>query len=119
LILGNFPEDELAVIYNGAIVTVYPSLYEGFGLPIIESMACGTPVICSNVSSMPEIAGSAAVLFDPKNLDQLVECLRLVIYNEPIQKELKAKGLMRAKNFTWRKVCNKVYPLLNDLESVK
>ena len=96
-------DEELAIAYSNAVALVYPSLYEGFGLPIVEAMACGCPVITSNVSSMPEVAGSAALLVDPENTTELAEALRSVILNQDLSASLRAKGLRRATHFSWDK----------------
>jgi glycosyltransferase involved in cell wall biosynthesis len=94
-------DQELAVIYSNALALVLPSLYEGFGLPIVEAMACGCPVITSNVSSLPEVAGSAALLVDPRNCATLVDAIRCVILNPMYRARLRAQGLLRARDFSW------------------
>lgn len=104
VIFTGFIEDRfLPVFYNACDVFVYPSLYEGFGLPTLEAMSCGTPVITSNTTSIPEVVGDSAVLIDPLNLDEISAALCNVLNNECIREELKVKGLNRAKNFSWRK----------------
>ena len=90
-------DQELAVIYANALALVFPSLYEGFGLPIVEAMACGCPVITSNVSSLPEIAGSAALLVDPHDTAALLEAIRCVILDPTNRARLRAQGLLRAR----------------------
>jgi len=100
--LGPVPEANLPALYSGATLFVFPSLYEGFGLPVLEAMACGTPVICSNTSSLLEVAGQAAVLVDPLNVGALTEALRRVLTDEALRAELRAKGLERAAQFTWK-----------------
>jgi glycosyltransferase involved in cell wall biosynthesis len=92
---------ELAGAYSNAVALVYPSLYEGFGLPIVEAMACGCPVVTSNVSSIPEIAGSAALLVDPNDAKGLAEALGSVILRQDLRASLRAKGLRRATEFSW------------------
>jgi glycosyltransferase involved in cell wall biosynthesis len=101
--LGDVPEHDLPGIYNGAHVFVFPSLYEGFGLPVLEAMACGTPVVCSNSSSLPEIVGDAAVTLDPQDKDGWVAALSEVLENEGLHGELKAKALVQAGRFSWEK----------------
>lgn len=96
-------DEDLALLYASADALVYTTLYEGFGLPIIEAMASGTPVITSNVSSMPEIAGGAAVLTDPTNVDKIQKNLEDLLLDKEKQSELITKGLKRAKDFSWEK----------------
>ncbi|MBC9784850.1 glycosyltransferase family 4 protein [Heliobacterium chlorum] len=101
--LGFVNVDELPWIYNGASVFVYPSLYEGFGLPPIEAMACGTPTLVSNVSSLPEVAGDGALLFSPIRTEQLSELIYAVLTDPELAAELGRKGLQRARCFSWRR----------------
>ncbi|MGB9300157.1 MAG: glycosyltransferase, partial [Anaerolineae bacterium] len=89
-------------IYNGAEVFVFPSLYEGFGLPVLEAMACGTPVVCSNTSSLPEIVGDAAICLHPQDRGAWVAALTELLENQQLRAELKAKGLARAARFSWQ-----------------
>ena len=100
---GYVEEEDLPALYNGASLFVFPSLYEGFGLPVLEAMACGTPVITSNTSSLPEVAGDAAILVDPENVEAIVEAMRRVLADRALAAELQAKGLERAKQFTWER----------------
>jgi glycosyltransferase involved in cell wall biosynthesis len=100
---GYVPEEDLPILYNAADLFVYPSLYEGFGLPPLEAMACGTPVITSNVSSLPEVVGGAGVMVDPNCVDGLAKELNEVLKNDDLRKDLRAKGLERAKMFSWNK----------------
>ena len=96
-------------VLGAATAFVFPSLYEGFGLPVLEAMACGTPVICSNTSSLPEVAGdpsagagpSAALLVDPLDTAALADALRLVLTDDGLRAELRRRGLARAARFTW------------------
>ncbi len=95
---GRVSRDELVRLYQGAGALVFPSLYEGFGMPVLEAMACGCPVACSNVTSLPEVAGDAARLFDPRNVDDITAALDEVLeHPEPWI----ARGLERAQAFTW------------------
>jgi glycosyltransferase involved in cell wall biosynthesis len=103
-----FVEDEdLAELYRGARLFVYPSLYEGFGLPIVEAMASGVPVITANTSSMPEVAGGAAVLIDPRSPEALAAAMASVLGDATLSEELRRKGLARAREFSWDAVARK------------
>jgi len=102
--LGRVPDADLAALYAAATVFVFPSLFEGFGLPVIEAMACGTPVICSNVTALPEVAGDAAVLFDPAppaGAPSLRSALERVLGDAELRQQLSEKGLRRAAHFSW------------------
>lgn len=105
------PDEELPLLYSSAQVLVYATLYEGFGLPILEAMACGTPVLTSNISSMPEVAGNAAILVDPKNVDKIHENIMQVSEDNDLRKELIEKGLKRVKEFTWENAAQKTVNL--------
>jgi glycosyltransferase involved in cell wall biosynthesis len=104
---GFVEDDDLPDLYRGAQMFVYPSLYEGFGLPVLEAMACGTPVITSNRSSLPEVAGDAALLIDPTRPDDLAAAMSAIMSNAALHEELRWKGLARAKEFTWEAVARK------------
>jgi glycosyltransferase involved in cell wall biosynthesis len=95
--------DDLPTIINQAIALVFPSLWEGFGLPILEAMACGTPVITSNLASMPEVAADAAILVDPYDVNQIADAMRMVAEDFQLRAELKQAGLTRARQFSWEK----------------
>jgi glycosyltransferase involved in cell wall biosynthesis len=92
---------ELPVIISHAIALVFPTLWEGFGLPILEAMACGTPVITSNVSSIPEVAGDAAILVDPTNVDEIADAIASVVNRSELRQDLRSRGLERVKQFNW------------------
>lgn len=85
----------------------FPSLYEGFGIPVIEAFACGTPVITSNTSALPEVAGDAAILVDPYDTDQLVQALETALSDEPLRQTLISKGLKRVREFSWAETARK------------
>ena len=95
---------DMPALYAGADVTVFPSLHEGFGLPILESMAVGTPVITSNVYSMPEVAGGAALLVNPKSVDEIKDALVKLLTNQELATELREKGKKNAQLFSWEKM---------------
>jgi glycosyltransferase involved in cell wall biosynthesis len=101
---GYVDDIDLPFIYNGATCFVYPSLYEGFGIPVLEAMACGVPVITSNVSSMPEIAGDAALLVDPIDADGLCTAMCKLIEDNVLRHTLGEKGIARARDFSWEKM---------------
>jgi glycosyltransferase involved in cell wall biosynthesis len=99
--LGFQPYETLTAFYRLARAFAFPSLYEGFGLPPLEAMACGTPVVTSDVSSLPEVAGDAAILVDPRSPESIAEGLHRALSDEPLRRELVAKGLARARHFSW------------------
>ncbi|MFN4955028.1 MAG: glycosyltransferase family 4 protein, partial [Aphanizomenon sp.] len=101
--LNYVPYNELPIIINQAIALVFPSLWEGFGLPVLEAMACGTPVITSNISSLPEVAGDAAILINPYNIEEITAAMKIIINDSETRKQLSEKGLKRANQFTWEK----------------
>jgi glycosyltransferase involved in cell wall biosynthesis len=101
--IGFADEADLPTLYSGAFCCAIPSLYEGFGLPVLEAMACGAPVITSNVSSLPEVAGDAAVMIDPYDLDGLIHALKQLLDDKALHTSLVSKGYERAKLFTWEK----------------
>ncbi len=96
-------EEDKPAVYSGASVFVFPSLYEGFGLTPLEAMSCGTPVICSNRTSLPEVVGDAAISLDPENLHEMVEAMHSVLTNSELRADLRARSLQRAALFSWRK----------------
>ena len=93
----------MPALYSAADVFAFPSLYEGFGLPVLEAMACGTPVIASNTSAIPEIAADTGILFDPYDTRGLTEAIVRVLDNAELRAEMRANGLERARRFTWQK----------------
>lgn len=101
--LDYVPYDDLPKIISGAIALVFPSLWEGFGLPVIEAMACGTPVITSNLSSLPEVAGDAAILIDPYNVAEITDAMQAIANNAGLRSHLSQLGLQRATQFSWEK----------------
>ena len=100
VVLGHVPEDEMVALYSGARLFVLPSLHEGFGLPLLEAMACGTPVICSNVGALPEVVGSAALLFDPTKPEEIADAARRVLDDTALQARLIAEGHSRVRRFS-------------------
>jgi glycosyltransferase involved in cell wall biosynthesis len=100
---GYVEEADLPALYNGAALFAFPSLYEGFGLPVLEAMACGTPVVTSSSSSLPEVAGDAALLVDPYDIAALADAMRRVLEDSALAAALRVKGLERARQFTWER----------------
>jgi glycosyltransferase involved in cell wall biosynthesis len=113
--LGYLSDDMLAILYRLASVFVFPSLYEGFGLPPLEAMACGTPVVTSNVSSLPEVAGDAALLVDPYDIGSIVEGLRRVLTTPALADEMRRRGLIRAREFSWEQSVGKTHRLYQEI----
>jgi len=101
IFLGPVAEADLPTLYAGAMLFVFPSLYEGFGLPVLEAMACGTPVICSNVSSLPEVAGDAAIQVDPLDVDALATAIGRVLGDAALRDEMRQRGSAQAARFSW------------------
>lgn len=109
------PEEDLSGIYNAADLFVYPSSYEGFGLPPLEAMACGTPVITSNTSSLPEVVGDAGLMVDPDEVDALAEAMYEVLSNDSLRKELSDKGSKRARMFNWNDTARKTLKIYEEV----
>ena len=100
---GYVDEESLACLYSNALALVFPSLYEGFGLPLLEAMACGCPVICSDAASLPEVAGNAALLIDPSEFEDLAVAIDKVVSDSGIRMDLIQKGFERAAQFSWER----------------
>jgi glycosyltransferase involved in cell wall biosynthesis len=116
--LGYLPEETLAVMYRLAGVFVFPSLYEGFGLPPLEAMASGTPVVTSNVSSLPEVAGDAAQLVDPYDPEAIADGIYRVLTDVDLRCELRRRGLARARQFSWEKSVRRVREIYGEVADV-
>jgi glycosyltransferase involved in cell wall biosynthesis len=99
---GYVPESDLPLLYTDALCFVYPSYFEGFGLPPLEAMSCGTPVITGNRTSLPEVVGDAALMVDPFNEEAITDALRLMIQDTELRHDLSRKGLEQARRFNWR-----------------
>ncbi len=112
LFTGFVPNADLPMLYAAADLFVFPSLYEGFGIPILEAMASGIPVVCSNTSSMPEVAGDAALFFAPQNADEMVLAMLRVIRDPDFKKEMVRKGLDWARQFSWKKTAEQTLQVL-------
>lgn len=101
-------DEDLATLYSGATAFVFPSIYEGFGIPVLEAMACGTPVITGNISSLPEVAGEAAILVDPTEVDAIGDALATLATDEGMRAQLIAAGKERAAMFTWERAATEL-----------
>jgi glycosyltransferase involved in cell wall biosynthesis len=116
--LGYVDDDDIPVLYNGAEMFVYPSLYEGFGFPVLESFACETPLVCSSATSIPEIAGNAALIVDATAPDKIAKGILSILRDEELRKNLIEKGKNRVKEFTWERCAkNTMDVYLKTLES--
>ena len=109
---GLVPESKLPALYRGARALIFPSLYEGFALPVVEAMACGTPVVTSNVSAMPEIAGDATLLVDPSSVQQIVDAIQQIMSDTSLREQLRERGIARASQFSWARTAAGVQALL-------
>jgi glycosyltransferase involved in cell wall biosynthesis len=112
---GFVPDQTLAILYRLAKVFVFPSLYEGFGLPPLEAMASGTPVITSNVSSLPEVVGDAALLIDPYEPDALADAMARVLSDPALQEDLRARGYARVREFSWERSVRRVREIYGEV----
>lgn len=106
--LGFVPTEDLSILLSGALVFIQPSLWEGFGIPAVEAMATGVPVIVSNVSSLPEVVGKAGLLVDPYSLDQIEQAIRLVITDKKLRQKYSREGTVQAQRFSWDKMARVV-----------
>lgn len=116
---GYVEDNDTAVLMKGAEIFIFPSIYEGFGLPPLEAMACGTPVITSNVSSLPEVVGNAAITVNPFSTDEISDAIEYISLNENIKKELSEKGLQQAQKFTWENSANILLSVYKELLNSK
>jgi glycosyltransferase involved in cell wall biosynthesis len=109
---GLVPETKLPSLYRGSEALIFPSLYEGFGLPILEAMGCGTPVVTANVSAMPEVAGDAALLVDPTSVEQIARAMEQIVSDTTLRQNLRRKGLTRSAEFSWANTVARVHQLI-------
>ena len=115
VLTGYAPDADLPALLSGAVAFVFPSLYEGFGFPVIEAMSCGTPVVCSNASSLPEVAGEAALLVDPVDVAALAAALGRVAADEGLRRELSERGLRQASRFSWRQSARQALEVMEEV----
>lgn len=113
--LGYVEQEDMPLLYNAASFFVYPSLYEGFGLPVLEAMSCGKAVITSNVSSLPEVAGDAGLLIDPYNTRELCEAMLRLIGDISFRKSIEEKALLRSKAFSWDRMSRETIKVYEEL----
>lgn len=112
IVLTDYVTDEdLVRLYNAAECFVYPSFYEGFGIPPLESMACGTPVAVSNATALPEVVGDAAILFNPFDVENITEAINKLMTDEALKNMLREKGLVRRNNFSWNESSKLIYDI--------
>lgn len=117
---GFVNDDDLPLLMNAADLLVFPSLYEGFGIPPLEAMACGTPVTASNTSSIPEVVADAALLFDPYNVEEMSAAMYKVLTDEQLQGKLRQKGFERVRQFSWEKAARETLAVYEEVcKSVK
>lgn len=111
--LGLISDAHMPSLYRGAEALVFVSLYEGFGLPVLEAMACGTPVVTSNTSALPEIAGDAAILVDPTCVEQIVESIERIVCDMSLRQQIRDKGLLQAAEYSWERTIAKVRTVIS------
>lgn len=112
---GRVSSEDLHALYAGASVFVFPSLYEGFGMPVLEAMASGAPVVTSNTTALPEVAGDAALLVNPESPDELGEAVTRILQDEPLRRSLQAKGKERVKQFTWDRTARQTFGVYREI----
>ncbi|MCK9477194.1 MAG: glycosyltransferase family 4 protein [Candidatus Muirbacterium halophilum] len=113
---GYVDDETLINYYKNAELFIFPSLFEGFGIPPLEAMSCGCPVLASDLASIPEVCGDAAVYFDPYNIDDIADKIKTVIENEKLQKDLINKGFENIKRFSWEKSAKKIYKTIREIK---
>lgn len=119
IVIGYISQNLLPNLYRGATLFVYPSLYEGFGLPVVEAMACGTPVIALNVTALPEVIGDAGLLVEPGNIDGLIDSILRILGNKETRDKMIKKGLHRAQEFSWWKCAQQMLEIYGQCFSKK
>lgn len=113
---GRIDDDELISLYSNAVCFIYPSLYEGFGIPPLEAQACGCPVVCSNAASLPEVCGDSVIYFNPYSVKDMRDKILSVLNDEILQNELRTKGFNNIKRFSWKRSVEQVIEILRSLE---
>lgn len=115
--IPNVDDLDLSALYSGASVFVFPSLYEGFGLPPLEAMACGAPVVCSNAASLPEVVGDAAILVNPHHVDEIATAIHRVLANDALRDELRTKSIIHAAKFSWERTARETFAVYGKVTS--
>ncbi|MGA7924720.1 MAG: glycosyltransferase family 1 protein [Candidatus Sulfotelmatobacter sp.] len=115
VLTGHMPDEQVPGLYAHASMLVVPSLYEGFGFPVLEAMATGTPVVCSDTSSLPEVAGDAAIFFPPHDRYALASAIENLIQNPSIAEQLRRKGFERARQFTWQRTAEQTIAIYREV----
>jgi glycosyltransferase involved in cell wall biosynthesis len=118
ILTGYVPEKDLPALYSGAVCFVYPSFFEGFGLPLVEAMKCGVPVIAGDRTSPPEVVGQAGLLVDPFDVRALASAIERLIVNSDFRNELRVKGLDRAREFDWRETARRTLEIYREVVGV-
>jgi len=116
-VFKNMPIPDIVNIYNSADIYVFPSFLEGFGIPVIEAMACGVPVVSSNSSSLPEVLGEAGLYFDPHDHQELADLIQNLLSDNSLKRTMIERGLKRAKSFSWKSSGMDLYRMLVDLDA--
>ncbi len=116
IFLGYIPIEDMPILLSGADVLVFPSLYEGFGLPLLEAMACGCSVVTSNLSAMPEVVGDAGILVDPYNTEEIVGAIEKIVTDPELRNRMCKKGLERARGFSWKKTATETLKVFESLK---
>lgn len=112
--LGFIPTAELKILLSGAAAYIQPSLWEGFGIPVVEAMATGVPVLVSNDSSLPEVVGKAGLLFDPYSVDQIEQAIRTIVADNKLREKYSKAGIIQAQKFSWDKMAEIVLKVFGD-----
>jgi glycosyltransferase involved in cell wall biosynthesis len=113
--IGHVSDSALPAVYAAADLFVFPSLYEGFGLPVLEALACGTPVVCSNTAALPEVAGDAALTVDPLDVEALADAMERLLGDSALRGVLRARGLQRAREYTWSRTAQETLLVYKNL----
>ncbi len=113
--VGHVPAEDLQSLYSSCSLFAFVSLYEGFGMPVLEAMACGAPVICSNTSALPEVAGDAALLVDPTSMEAIANAIVKVLSSDDLREDLRRRGRIRARGFTWERAAGELLEVYAEL----
>ncbi|MCK4602637.1 MAG: glycosyltransferase family 4 protein, partial [Phycisphaerae bacterium] len=116
LLTGHVEDEHLPALYSGATAFVYPSLYEGFGLPPLEAMACGVPVVAANQTALPEVVGRAGIMVDPYDPDAIADGVRQIVAKEGLREDLIRCGQQRARQFTWARTAEMTWRVLREAD---